>query len=117
MTIKELKRTFPYNFYCNMQKRRVLKEIADTDYFDEWGCAYLSLGEAMGAEYNLCIDNTTNENINDSAIYKVVYNEESGEYETIYDVFVHYEIDFDNPKWKKELENAICEALIQFFEL
>lgn len=117
MTIKELKGNKEYYFECDIKKRRVLKEITDTDCYDEWGCAYVSLGETMGVEYNFCIDNTTNENINESAIYRVDYNEESDEYETDCDVFIHYEIDFDNPKWKKELENAMCEALIKFFEI
>lgn len=117
MTVKELKRNKEYYFECNINKRKVLKEIADTDCFDEWGCAYVSLGETMSVEYNLCIDNTTNENINESAIYRVDYNEECDEYETDCNTFIHYEIDFNNPKWKKELENAMCEALIKFFEI
>lgn len=117
MTIKELKSNERYCFYCNITKRRALKEIIDTNFFDEWGCAFTSLGDEMGVEYNLCIDNTTNENINCSAIYRVDYDEESGCIGTDYNEFVSYEIDFDNPKWKKELENAMCEALIKFFEL
>lgn len=117
MTIKELKGNLGYNFHCNIIKREALKEIANTDCYDEWGCAYVSLGETMSVEYNLCIDNTTNENINESAIYRVDYNEEYDEYETDCNEFIHYEIDFDNPKWKQKLENAMCEALIKFFEL
>lgn len=117
MTIKELKRNERYCFYCDITKRRILKEIADTDYFDEWGCAFVSVGDELGVEYNLCVDNTTNEHINCSAIYKVDYNEEDDCIETDVSTFIHYEIDFDNPKWKKELENAMCEALIKFFEL
>lgn len=117
MTIKELKDKEGYYFQCDIDKEDTLKEIADTDYFDEWGNAYVSLGEEMGVEYNLCVDNTTNENINCSAIYKVDYDEESGYIETDCSTFIHYEIDFDNPNWKDELENAMCKALIEFFEL
>lgn len=117
MTIKELKRNELYYFECNITKRGVLKEIGDIDCFDEWGCAYVSLGETMSVEYNLCIDNTTNENINESAIYRVDYNENDDCIETDYSTFIHYEVDFDNPRWKKELEDAMCKALIEFFEL
>lgn len=117
MTVKELKKTEGYIFQCDIARKRVLKEIADTDYFDEWGCAFISVGEELGVEYNLCIDNTTDENINSSGIYKVDYNEENDYIETDYDTSVSYEIDFDNHKWKTELENAMCEALIEFFEL
>ena len=76
MTIKELKCNKEYYFQCDIKKSRVLKGIADTDFFDEWGCAFISLGNEMGVEYNLCIDNTTDENINSSAIYKVDYDKD-----------------------------------------
>ena len=117
MTIKELKNNEEYYFDCRINKEKALKEIADTDYFDEWGCVYVSLGDDIGAEYNLCIDNTTNENINCSAIYKTDYNDKADCIETDYSTFIHYEIDFDNPEWKEELENAMCKALIEFFKL
>ena len=113
MTIKELKSNELYYFECDIKKRKVLKEIADTDCFDEWGCAFISVGDKLGVEYNLCVDSGEN----CSAIYKVDYNENDDCIETDYSAFIHYEIDFDNPKWKKELENAMCEALIKFFEL
>lgn len=117
MTIEELKKHNDYHFYCDISKSRVLSEIVGIPYFDEWGCAYVSLGEKMSVEYNLCIDNTTNENINECAIYKVDYDEENDEYTTDCDTFIHYEIDFDNDNWREELKNAMCEALIKFFEL
>lgn len=113
MTIKELRSNKEYCFYCDITKIRILKEIADTNCFDEWGCAFISLGEEIGVEYNLCVDDGEN----CSAIYKLDYDEESGYIETDASTFIHYEIDFNNPKWKKELENAMCEALIKFFEL
>lgn len=113
MTIKELKNNAEYCFECDIKKRRVLKEIADTDCFDEWGCAYISVGDELGVEYNLCVDDGEN----CSAIYKVDYDEENDCIETDCSTFIHYEIDFNNPKWKKELENAMCEALIEFFEM
>lgn len=113
MTIKELKKHKDYRFYCDISRRRILEEIADTNYFDEWGCAFVSLGEEIGVEYNLCVDNGKN----CSAIYKVSYNEKDDYIETDYNKFIHYKIDFDNPKWRKELKNAMCEALIKFFEL
>lgn len=117
MTIKELKKNEKYSWFCDMSKREILKGIADTDCYDEWGCAYISLGDEMGVEYNLCIDNTTNENINNSAIYKTDYDAEGNCIETDYTTFIPYEIDFDNPKWKRKLEDAMCKALIEFYNL
>ena len=113
MTIKELRSNEQYHFQCDIKKSRVLKEIADTDCFDEWGCAFISVGDELGVEYNLCVDDGEN----CSAIYKLDYDEENDYIETDASTFTHYEIDFDNPKWKKGLENAMCKALIEFFEL
>ena len=116
MTIQELKVDEDYYFECNIEKERILKEIENTNYFDEWGCAFVSVGEELGVEYNLCIDNTTDECENCSAIYKVDYNEKTKCIETDYSTFIHYEIDFNNPEWMAELENAMCKALIDFFK-
>ena len=119
MTIKELKKTEGYKFRCNITEKEIA-EILDTDYFDEWDYAYVSLGEngeEAEVEYNLCIDNTTGENVNSSAIYPAYYNEMEDCLETDYSTFIHYEIDFNNPEWKAELENAMCKALIEFFEM
>lgn len=113
MTIKELKSKKEYCFYCNMKKRKIVKEISNTDYFDEWGCAFVSVGDELGVEYNLCIDDGEN----CSAIYKVDYNENNDCIETDYNKFIHYEINFDNSKWKKNLEDMMCKVLIKFFEL
>lgn len=113
MTIKELRNNELYCFRCDMTKRRILSEIADTNCFDEWGCAYISVGDELGVEYNLCVDDGEN----CSAIYKTDYDAENDYIETDTSTFIHYEIDFYNPKWKKELENAMCEALIKFYEI
>ena len=117
MTIKELKSNKKYHYECNIDKKEILYEISNSDYFDEWGDVYISLGKEIGAEYNLCVDNTTNENLNCSAIYKVDYNKKNECFETDYNSYIHYEIDFNNPKWKVKLENAMCKALIKMFKL
>ena len=117
MTIKELQNHKDYYFRCDIKRNKVLKEIDDMDCFDEWGCAFASIGDEVSVEYNLCIDNTTDESIDESAIYKVDYDADSDTIETDYDKYIHYEIDFNNRNWKKELENAMCEAMIEFFEL
>lgn len=112
MTIKELKKAEGYEFECNISQ-----EYESTDSCDEWGCAFVWLGESIGVEYNFCIDNSTNERINSSAIYKMELNTDSGYMETDSSMFVHYEIDFSDDDWNEKLENALCEALIEFFSL
>lgn len=117
MVVDELKKENKYNFELNISKRQIKKNIKEYDIYDEWGCAFLSIGKKISVEYNLCVDNTTDESINSSAIYKVNYNEDEDCIETDYDKYIHYEVDFNKRGWKKELENAMCEALIKFFEL
>lgn len=107
MTVEKLKSDFDYEFECNMSN-----EYKNHVHCDEWGCASIFYG-GMGVEYNFCVDGE----INCCAIYKMETNEESDYMETDYNKYIHYEIDFDNENWKEELENAMCEALIEFHNL
>lgn len=87
-----------YEFECNIEK-------TDGD-IDEWGAAFVWLGEDIGVEYNLCIDG----NYNCSAIYKMQMNND-GCMATDYSSFIHYEIDFDDVDWEDKLKDAMCDAL------
>ena len=88
-----------YEFECNI-------EILEEDCVDIWGAAFVWLGDNIGVEYNLCIDENGN---NCSAIYKMQMN---GDYmETDYSSFIHYEVDFDDADWKNTLRNIMCNAL------
>lgn len=111
MTTEEVKTEAGYAFECNMSE-----EYKNYDVHDEWGCAYVWTGENqnLGAEYNFCIQD---DGSNCCAIYKMELNEETDYMETDYSTFVHYEIDFKNENWKEALENAMCDAMIKFFEL
>ena len=114
MTVQELKNRDGYEFECNISKEESVTSINNSNYHDEWGCAFIWLGEKIGVEYNLCVDNTTDETIDCSAIYKMELNEFM---ETDYNEFVSYEINFDNAEWEQNLENAMCMALIELFDL
>lgn len=102
-TVKDLKARDDYEFECSMTD-----EYKDMET-DEWGCAFVWLGD-IGAEYNFCIDDE-----NCSAIYKAEIEDDL--LCTDYDTSIHYEIDFDDVEWEKKLEDAMCNALIKFFEL
>lgn len=106
MNVKELKEREDYEFECNIGESYKDKET------DEWGCASVWIGD-MGVEYNFCIDGGENY----CAIYKMEFDHKTGYAETDYDVYEHYEIDFDDEHWMENLENAMCKALIEFFEL
>lgn len=105
-TIDELKNNPSYQFDCD-----ITDEYADEDGCDEWGLASIFVDD-IGVEYNFCIDDGEN----CCAIYKTQINDE-GYVDTDTSTFVHYEIDFDNKNWENEFENAMCKALIEFFNL
>lgn len=108
ISVEELKNSIGYSFECNMTE-----EYESYEIYDEWGCAYVWFGGNRGAEYNFCIDELDNY----SAFYKMELNEKTGYMETDYDSNIHYEIDFNESNWKEKLENAMCEALIKYFNL
>ena len=74
---------------------------------DEWGMAVIDFG-TYGAEYNFCIE----EGDNYSAIYYMEYNEKTGYWDTDYNYFEHYEINFNDFNWKKDLEKAMYNFVI-----
>ena len=96
-----------YDFECNLSEG--YKDLACCD---EWGSATLWLNDKQGVEYNFCIDG----NCNLCAIYKMYYDEETDTEGTDSSTFEHYEIDFDNANWRKELEKAMHEAAKKFFK-
>lgn len=91
-----------YKFELNMDDS--YKQYTD---IDEWGMAVIDFG-TYGAEYNFCIE----EGDNYSAIYYMEYNEETGYWDTDYNYFEHYEINFNDFNWKKDLEKAMYNFII-----
>lgn len=103
MTLQETKQHPEYDFEINLSN-----EEKNNDVGDVWGCSYVWLGEDIGVEYNLCIED---DGTNCSAIYKMNMNHKTGYMETDTDEFIHYEVDFSDPEWENQLENAMCIAL------
>lgn len=103
-SIDNLKSSKQYHYECSISN-----EFRKYVCCDAWGCVSLTLGN-IGVEYNFCVDDGENY----SGIYKMEYNSDIGVFETDPTVFVPYAIDFDNPEWEKDLENALCEALTDF---
>lgn len=91
-----------YKFELNMNNS--YKKYID---IDEWGTAVIDFG-TYGAEYNFCIE----EGNNYSAIYYMEYNEKTGYWDTDYNCFEHYEINFNDFNWKKDLEKAMYNFII-----
>lgn len=107
MTVEELKNSPLYSYEIN-----ICEEYKDLET-DEWGCAFAWYGDNLGVEYNFCIDNGTNY----CAIYKMEINDKTDYMETDYTTYNHYEINFDDENWKRDLEDAMCTELIKFHNL
>ena len=86
--------------------------IEDGGSEDSWGdISCVSEKDNIGIEYNFCIDNSTGENINESAFYVMYYEPETGYWDTDPSDFVHYEIDFDDPKYKEKTKEFATKLL------
>lgn len=89
------------------------ESYADITDIDEWGCAQVWNSEkGCGAEYNYCIDNSTNEKINSSAFYMMYENNYDDCWTTYYSDYQHYEIDFSDGQWKEKLIAAMKQFVI-----
>ena len=77
---------------------------------DEWGCAccWLDEDETVGAEYNYCFENGESY----CAFYGFTqFGGADDTYYTDFDVYRHYDIEWDKPDWKERLgENLLAFA-------
>lgn len=96
-----------YEFECNIDS-----DVQNENFHDEWGAAFVWYGD-IGVEYNFCIES----DYNCSAIYKTEMDDENCFMVTDYNSFIHYEIDFNNENWQKQLRIAMCEALEKLHNL
>lgn len=95
-----------YEFECHLFKEMAFKDGTLP------GAAYVWFGD-VGVEYELCIENGENY----SAIYKMNKNKTGDDFETDHDEYYHYEIDPNDPNMEKNLEIAMCKALIGLHRL
>ena len=99
-----------YKFESNFNNE-IIDEYNNNENVDEWGCALVTINNKYGAEYNLCIEDKDNE----SAIYFQEFDE-NGFWQTDYSDCKHYEINFNNPNWEKDLEKKMKNYLIDILE-
>lgn len=94
-----------YSFECNVEVNNSYR----------WDDAFIEYGK-IGADYE-CYFDSANETNNYSIICRRFYDEVNDTYETDYNTFIEYDIDFSNENWKGELENALIKAMIEFYNL
>lgn len=80
---------------------------------DEWGIIEYG-NEYQCVEYNFCIDSSTDKIINESAFYPATKDENG--WHTDCSHFFHFEVDFESPTWKKNLEEGARKAYEEIFK-
>ena len=94
-----------FTYECNINKEEILDAIKNHESYDSWGEVQYTNGK-KGIDYNICIDNTTEETEYCSAFYKI-YADEDGcwSHDDCCEYYI-YNIDFNDKDWEKKLEEA-----------
>lgn len=93
----------------NTEFERLVSEQED---IDDWGvvqCVCDDLG--IGVEYNFCIEFYDDQMYNESAFYTMHYIPEEDIWETDYNDFVRYEIDYWAPDWREQIKQFAISLL------
>lgn len=104
-----------YDCYIDDKKFVEIKRaIENHEDFDEWGLIEYG-DDSRAVEYNLCIDNSTEETEHLSAFYKLIKNENGYWQHDGCDSFYSYNIDFNDNRWKHKLKEAAEKAFESLF--
>lgn len=90
----------------------ILDGTKNNGIVDEWGdCMAWCEDCDLGLEYNLCIDNTRGDMVDESAFY-VMHRTPGSEYwDTDSDNFTPYEIDYNDPNWREKIKDFAIKLL------
>lgn len=95
----------------NYIDQKVIKEYTDSlngnDYncYDSWGDVVYG-DENRAVDYNMYIDNTTDETIVACAFYRLIKGEDGLWTHDDCSTYFSYNIDFTNDNWEQELKEA-----------
>lgn len=90
------------------------ESYADIDCIDEWGMIQVWLEDkGIGAEYNYCVETYKGEKLNSCAFYFMWEDKEADNWKTDWNDYEHYEIDFNNTRWKEDIVEAMKEFIIK----
>ena len=102
-------------YRCDINKEEILDAINRHECYDSWGEVQYG-NDKTAVEYNVCIDNTTEEMENCSAFYRI-YADEEGYWENDdCNTWSRYHIDFTDKDWELKLEEAAKKAYKELFD-
>lgn len=99
-----------YNCYIDEKvKSEILNAINNHHSFESWGDVEYG-NDKQAVDYNICIDNSTEETEYCSAFYKLSVNENGYWGHDGCQEWYEYEIDFSDKNWEEKLKEAAIKA-------
>ena len=99
----------------NVNVRTIKRAIKNHDSYDSWGEVMYGNDEQV-VDYNICIDNSTDETEWCSAFYRMSVDEDGYWRHDDCCTCYQYDIDFNDKDWKKKLKEAAIQAYHELFE-
>lgn len=96
-------------YECHVNKEEILDAIKNHDCYDTWGDAEYG-NDKRAVEYNICIDNSTEETEYLSAFYRLYKNKDGYWQHDSCQEWYLYEIDFSDENWEEKLKEAAVKA-------
>lgn len=98
-----------FTYKCDINKTEILSAIERHDCYDSWGDAEYGNSE-KAVEYNVCIDNSTNQTEYLSAFYRIAKGKDGCWQHDDCQEWYSYEINFSDAKWQEKLKEAAIKA-------
>ena len=99
----------------NVNTRAIKRAIKNHDSYDSWGEVMYG-NDKQVVDYNICIDNSTDETEWCSAFYRMSLGEDGCWYHDDCCTSYSYDIDFTDRHWKKKLKDAAIKAYEELWE-
>lgn len=104
---------FKYDF--NVDVKAIKKAIKNHYDYDSWGEVMYG-NDKQVVDYNICIDNTTEETEYCSAFYRMSLGEDEYWHHDDCCTSYSYDIDFTDKQWKSKLKEAAIKAYEELWE-
>lgn len=107
----------PYmmGYKCYVNKKEILRAIKTHSCYDTWGNVEYGNDE-QAVDYNICIDNSSEETEYCSAFYRLSKNKDGYWQHDGCQEWYKYEIDFSDDNWKEKLKEAAIDAYKTLWE-
>lgn len=99
----------------NVDVKAIKRAIKNHYCYDSWGEVMYG-NDAQIVDYNICIDNSTEETEWCSAFYRMYVDEDGCWHHDNCCTCYQYDIDFNDKDWKKKLKEAAIQAYHELWE-